>query len=82
MTWSPRWLGLATHIIDLSLFTVLIDLNEGPTSPLFVYFVFALLSAALRWRWRGVLWTPLPTLGIFIGLGVYANGSCTPPRSS
>jgi signal transduction histidine kinase len=67
------YIALVTHVLDLSIFTLFIFLTEGPTSPFFVYFVFALLAAALRWQWRGVLWTALATLGAFIGLGVYAE---------
>ena len=69
----PRRFGLATHLIDLPAFTALLYLTEGPTSPLFVYFTFALLSAALRWSWRGVLWTAAATLAAFLGLGAYAQ---------
>jgi signal transduction histidine kinase len=65
-------LALATHLIDLPIFTVFMFLTAGPTSPFFVYFVFSLFAGALRWQWRGVLWTALATLGAYIGLGVYA----------
>lgn len=66
-------LGLGTHLVDVAVFTVLIALTEGPISPFFVWFVFALLAAALRWHWRGVLWTALALLAIYIGIGVYVE---------
>jgi signal transduction histidine kinase len=69
----PGPLGLATHLLDVPIFTAFLYLTEGPASPLFVYFVFALLSAALRWSRRGLLWTAAAALAIFIGLGVSAQ---------
>jgi hypothetical protein len=30
---------------------------EGPASPLYLYFLFSLLCATLRWEWRGTLWS-------------------------
>jgi signal transduction histidine kinase len=68
-----RQLGLATHLVDLAIFSILLYLTEGSASPLFVYFVFSLLAAALRWRWPGVLCTALATLAIYIGLSLYAE---------
>jgi signal transduction histidine kinase len=53
----PRRLGLICHIIDLVLFPVLFYLTAASASPLFVYLVFALVSAKLRWGLRGILWT-------------------------
>jgi signal transduction histidine kinase len=66
-------LGLISHLIDIPAFTAFIYLTQGPTSPFFVYFVFSLLAAALRWQWRGVLWTAMAILAIYVGLGLYAQ---------
>lgn len=65
----PNRLGVVTHVVDLIAFTLFMYFTEGPTSPFFLYFVFALLCAALRWQWRGTLWTTFATLTIFIGMG-------------
>ena len=46
--------------------------TEGSRSPFFVYFLFSILCATLRWQWRGTLWTAVGGLAAFIGLGVYA----------
>jgi signal transduction histidine kinase len=67
-----RRLGLITHALDLGIFSLFMYLTEGPTSPFFVYFVFSLLCATLRWEWRGTLWTGAAALAMFIGMGVYA----------
>ena len=61
-----------THAFDLAVFPPLIYLAEGPTSPFFVYVVFLLLVATLRWQWRGTLWTAVTVLATFIGMGVIA----------
>jgi signal transduction histidine kinase len=67
-----RALGVATHVLDLLLFSVLTYLTEGPTSPFFTYFTFAIVAATLRWQWRGALWTAAAALLLFNGTGVFA----------
>jgi len=66
-------LGFVTHVLDLLLFSVLTYLTEGPTSPFFTYFMFSIVSATLRWQWRGALWTAAAALLTLIGVGVYAD---------
>ena len=68
---SLRRLSLTTHVLDLAFFSLLIYLSEGPSSPFFVYFVFSLVCATLRWRWHGTLWTAVAALAMFVGMGVY-----------
>ncbi len=63
-------LGLVTHVLDLVLFSVLTYLTEGPTSPFFTYFTFAIVVATLRWQWRGALWTAAVALMSFNGIGI------------
>jgi signal transduction histidine kinase len=61
LTWlrasTARHMPLATHVADLVWFSVLMHLTEGPTSPFFIYFVFATVCGALRWHGRGALAT-------------------------
>ena len=66
-------LPLSTHAFDLLLFTLFMFFTEGPTSPFFVYFVFSMCCATMRWGWRGALWTAAIALMTFIGMGVYAG---------
>ena len=66
-------LGLASHVLDLLVFTLLTYLTEGPTSPFVTYFTFSLVAATLRWQWRGVLWTTAAALIAFNGAGIYAS---------
>jgi signal transduction histidine kinase len=75
LVWRPRvslklW-GVATQLVDLLAFTFFLYFTEGPSSPFFLYFVFALLCGTLRWQWRGTLWIALVTLAVFLGMGVY-----------
>ncbi len=65
-------LGLVTHVLDLSLFSLLTYLTEGSNEPLFTYFMFSIVAATLRWQWRGALWTAAAALVAFNGVGVYA----------
>ena len=64
--------GLITHGVDLALFSAFQYLTEGSASPFFVYFTFALVSATLRWRWRGAVWTTLVILAILNLQALYA----------
>lgn len=73
-------LGLATHSLDLLLFSVLTYLTEGPTSPFFTYFTFAIVAATLRWQWRGALWTAAAALVMFNGTGIFAAEVMNDPK--
>ncbi len=64
---------LLTHVTDLALFTAVIYLTEGATSPFFLYFIFSLLSATLRFQLRGTFWTAVASLMIFIGMGMWTS---------
>jgi signal transduction histidine kinase len=67
-----RRIGLVTHVVDLLVFTTLVYLTDGPTSsPFFAYFTFSVLSASLRWRRSGTLWTTLAALLAFNAVGLY-----------
>jgi signal transduction histidine kinase len=66
-------LGLGTHVLDLSVFSLLTYLTEGPTSPFVTFFTFSLVAATLRWQWRGALWTAAAALIAFNGAGIYAS---------
>src|SRR6476661_2094066 len=66
-------LGFITHLLDLSLFSMLTYFTEGPTSPFFMYFMFSIVGATLRWQWRGALWTAAAALVGFNAVSVYAS---------
>lgn len=66
-------LRIVTHIVDVVMFSLFVYFIEGPTSPFFAYFVFAIVCATLRWQWRGALWTAVAVLAAFLGIGFYAS---------
>jgi signal transduction histidine kinase len=68
---APARLSAATHGVDLGAFFILAYFTEGATSPFFVFFVFSLICAAIRWQWRGTLWTGLTAISGFIAMGIY-----------
>lgn len=70
---SVPWarLPIVTHVIDLAAFFVLNYFTEGPTSPFFVFFIFSLICATLRWDWRATLWTGVVAISGFIAMGLY-----------
>ena len=46
--------------------SVLLSLTDGPTSPFFVFFTFALLAATLRWQWQAVVATAATLTGVLL----------------
>jgi signal transduction histidine kinase len=63
----------ATHVIDLGIFSLMYWLTQGPTNPFFVYFVFSIFCGALRWEWRGTLWTALAAVTLYLAIGLYTG---------
>ncbi len=61
---SARW-RLVSHAGDLVLFSIFVYLTEGPASPFFLYFVFSLFCATLRFSWRGILATGATAMAIY-----------------
>jgi len=66
-----RFWPVVMHATDLVCFSLFIFFTDGPASPFTVYFIFALLSATLRWQARGTFWTALVVIAAFLGFGVY-----------
>lgn len=65
-------LVVASQCLDVAVALLLMYFTGGSTSPFFVYFVFALVSATLRWQGPGVLWTGAGVLIGFAALTVYS----------
>jgi signal transduction histidine kinase len=64
---------LFSHSLDLVLFSVFVYLTEGPASPFFLYFVFSLFCATLRFSWRGILATAIAAIAIYGALALLAS---------
>ncbi len=77
LNYFRRWLGVRQISGDLieverilatarAVLTIISLFTDGPNSPFFLYFIFALLAAAFRWGMRGALFTTLIATGIVI----------------
>ena len=80
LTWNDWWLDAKlagpAHAVDIVLFTIIVYLTEGYTSPFFIFFVFILLSAAIRWGWRETTLTAILLAILYIAEGLFsANAS-------
>jgi len=62
---------LVTHLVDLSAFAAMYVAERHLASAFFVFFVFSLLSATMRWRWRGTLSTAVAALVIATAADLY-----------
>lgn len=69
---TARW-RLVSHVLDLVLFSLFVYLTEGPASPFFLYFVFSLFCATLRFSWRGILVTGAVALAIYGSMAVVSS---------
>lgn len=78
-TWRDWWLDAkvagAAHAIDIIFFTALVGLTEGYTSPFFTFFIFVLLSAAIRWGWRATALTAVLLVMLHLVAGMVAATS-------
>ncbi len=64
---------LLLHALDLLLFSAFVYLTEGPASPFFLYFIFSLFCATLRFTWRGILATGVAAMTIYGAMAIIAS---------
>lgn len=64
---------VASHLFDLGIFSAFIFLTEGPISPFFLYFVFSVFCATLRFDSRGLIATAAAALGIYVAIGMWGS---------
>jgi signal transduction histidine kinase len=78
-TWRNWWLDARTagpaHAIDIGLFTFVVLSTNGYTSPFFLFFVFLLLSAAIRWGWRETALTAVALILLYLTAGLLFVGN-------
>jgi len=83
LTWNDWWadarLAALAHVLDITVFTMLVLATDGYTSPFFVFCVFLILSAAIRWGWRETAITAVTVSILYFGAGVAAGDSAGPP---
>lgn len=74
LTWNNWWLDARmagpAHAIDIIVFSALVALTRGYTSPSFIYFTFVLLSAAIRWGWRETALTAILLTLLYLVTGL------------
>ena len=74
-TWNNWWLDARlagpVHAFDIAVFTALVLLTEAYTSPFFTFFVFLLLSAAIRWGWRETALTAILLTLLYLVIGLF-----------
>ena len=63
--------AVVIHAFDLLVFAVFMFLTTVPASPFFVFFVFSLICATLRWQWRGAMYTAAIAISVVIVMAVY-----------
>lgn len=67
-----------THVADIAFVTVLQYYTAGPSSPFFLYFVFSLFSATLRWDWTGTLATAGAVLTVYVAMTAWMSRMLDP----
>ena len=77
-TWNDWWMDArlagAAHTLDIAMFTLLVLLTQGYTSPFFTFFIFLLLSAAIRWGWRATALTAVLVTVLYLIAGLLVGG--------
>ena len=74
VTWSSWWweakLAAPMHVLDVLVFTLMVFGTAGYTSPFFLFFVFLILSAAIRWGWRETTMTAVTVVLLYLAAGL------------
>ena len=82
MTWANWWLDAQlagpAHAVDIIMFTALVLLTEGNTSPFFAFFMFVLLAAAFRWNWHATALTAMLLTLLYLVAGLIVRNSGIP----
>lgn len=82
LTWNNWWLdaraAVPAHVLDTAVFTLLVFATDGYTSPFFVFFVFLVLSAAIRWGWRQTAITAVAVILLYFAAGLVGGDVASP----
>ena len=68
---GPRWPG-ASHALDLTAYAAMLLLLGGVAPAMLAWFLYVLVSATLRWGWRGTLTTGSIAVALHVALGARA----------
>ena len=76
LTWNNWWLDARlagpAHALDSIVFSLIVVLTLGYTSPVIPFFMFLLLSAAIRWGWRETALTAILLTLLYLVAGLLA----------
>src|SRR5262249_26033296 len=67
---------LPVHLVDIGVVSILTYFIPSVSAAFFILYVFVMMSATVRWNWRGALWTTLalPALQL-IFLALYRSNT-------
>ena len=76
MVWTPArfapgW-DLTVHVVDVTFFALWLLIPDASHSPVFVFFVFIVVCATLRWQIAGTVWTATTAITASLVIGFYA----------
>ena len=72
-TWDSWWADArlaVLHALDIAMSTLMVLLTQGYTSPFFTFFMFLLLSAAIRWGWKATALTAVLVTLLYLIVGL------------
>ncbi len=76
VTWRNWWLdarlAVASHLVDMALFALIVFSTDGYTSPFFLVVILPLLAAAIRWGARATLATAVVLIILYVCSGLFA----------
>ena len=82
LTWRDWWqdsrLAGPAHGVDIAMFIFLVLSTEVYTSPFFSFFMFILLSSAIRWGWRATALSAVLLTLLYVFAGALVARSVTP----
>lgn len=68
--WNDARLAAAAHVTDVAVFMLMLYSTEGYSSPYFTFFIFILLSAAIRWGWKETAITATAIIAVYFTVGL------------
>ena len=73
--WQDARLAAPAHVIDVAVFMIMLYSTEGYASPYFLFFIFILLAAAIRWGWKETAVTSAAIVAIYFTTGLLRGPS-------
>jgi signal transduction histidine kinase len=85
LVWTPVKFGagwdLASHLFDLVTFSALSLLTLEVGNPFYIYFIFLVVSATLRWHTSGAVWTTAAAVAVSAASTAHAVNVLHVPNS-